>query len=306
MSRIAIVGDVHLAVSVSSRIDDYFNTCLNKLAEIARDNTHVIFLGDVFNTPLIANSYFISFYNFLQKYIEQGVQFYSIVGNHDVYNEREDSLDRTTLGLCDTLGVIRLILPNRPLTIGDITFHTTYVNLEKARKHLSTQHYGDGDILLLHHFFEDQYEGFSYDELAKLGCQHIFLGHEHTPFPSARKVYNEFTVYRSGSLLRNSAGIKNFNRGIFYFIIEDSEIKGCTVECAHPAEDVFTHKALTQQDLHRKEFVTNINDVLNKYALATTTQSKFSIQEVLIGLNCPEHAVNYIRGKYELVGENFQ
>ena len=307
MFKIGIVGDVHIATSVSSRKDNYFETCMNKIKEVSENCKNVIFLGDIFNTPTIPNNYFIELYTTL-NYLKtvNGNNFYSIVGNHDVYQEREESLNKTSLGLCDTLGIIKLILPDKPVTIDNFTFYSTYVNLKKAKEDLKEKKFNENDILLLHHYFEDRYEGFKYEELKELGCKKIFFGHEHLPFEGFRKEYNEFTAYRCGSLLRNNAGTANLKRDIFYYIINDEDIvQIAKLDCMKKAEDVFTEKAFTQENLQKKQFLTDINDVIQKYTNNISTKNCFSIKNILEELKANDKVIQYIEDKYTLVGTTF-
>ena len=305
MFDIAIVGDVHISPSVSSRKDNYFDTCLQKIEEIASKCKNIIFLGDVFNSPTIAYNYFADFYSLLSKLKARGNNFYSILGNHDVFNEREDSRLKTSLGLAYVTNLITLILPDKPIKIGSYTFHTSYVSFDKAKKHLSNLKLDKLDILLLHHYFEDQYEGFCYEDLKNIGCDKIFFGHEHSAFEKGRKQFNEFTAYRCGSLLRNSSIEYNLKRTIFYYVFDPAGIKCCSLDCMKPAEEVFTYEAFNQENLHKKQFLNNINEVISKYTNNVSTQNTFNIKTILEEINTPITNMQYIREKYELIGERF-
>lgn len=306
MYNYGIVGDIHIAPSVSSRVDDYFATCLKKISEVANNCKNVIILGDVFNTPSIQNNYFVELYNTLSYFNGRGVSFYSIIGNHDIYNEREDSLNRTSLGLADATGIIKLITVDNPITIGNYRFNTSYVNYNRAITHLDTMTYGENDILLLHHFHNDGFDGIDQNLLEKTKIKHVFFGHEHNSFEQGLIKYPNLTAYRCGSLLRNAANDYNLVRDIFYYVFDDiNEIKGCTVDCAQPASSVFTQKAYTRENYLKKEFLSNVNEVVDKYSAKISEQEKFSIVSILRELQTPEENFNYIRTKYELIGERF-
>lgn len=304
MYNIAIVGDLHIDTKVSSRKDDYFQTCLNKITEVCENCNNVIILGDVFNRPTLSNEYFTQLYTHLSYLKSRGVSFYSIMGNHDLYNEDETSLSKTCLGICDLIGLIKVIRPEYPINICGINFYTSYVNFNKAKDHLKTLKLQESDVLLLHHFYEDCSNSFSYDDLKLIGCKNIFLGHEHTPFEHLRRVTNSFTVYRCGSLLRNIANEANLKRDIFYFVMNDT-INPCKLESALPAKEVFIEKAYTQQNLNRRKFVTNINDVILKYTNNINTESKFSIKSILEEIKTPKQSMEYIKKKYTDINEVF-
>ena len=310
MYNIAIVRDLHLAPKVSSRVDDYFESCIEKIIEIANNCKNIIFLGDVFETPTLPFNYFITLYREL-KYLTdiKGNRFYSIIGNHDIYNEREESLDRTTLGLCSETGLIKVIEPNNPINIDGYIFHSSYVNFEKCRQHLydisMPEKYGDNDILLLHQYYEDMYECLKYDDLKDVGFKHIFLGHEHKPMEQFRTITSQFTIYRCGSCGRNKSEPFNLNRDIYYFILDSEGFKVSKLDCTKPAKDVFSEEAYNQENIKKKQFIRNINEVINKYTNNITVQDKFSIKNILQELQIPDKCLQYIEEKYKQINEVF-
>lgn len=304
MYKFGIVGDVHIDTKISSRKDDYFQTCLDKISEVASNCENIIFLGDLFNRPTIPNEYFSQLYNHLNYLKLKGNKFYSIIGNHDIYNELEESLNKTTLGLCQLTNLIEVIDATHPVNIAGYNFYTSYVNLEKAKEHLKALRLNENDVLLLHLYYEDKYEGLCYDDLKNIGSSYIFLGHEHTPFPDLRRCYNEYTIYRCGSLLRCSANTNNLSRDIFYYVFDNiSDIHCAKIECMRPSKDVFTEKACTRENLNRSKFLKNINEVIDKYTNNISTQSKFSIKNILESLNTPNKCLEYINEKYVKIGE---
>lgn len=306
MYTIGIVGDLHIDTTISSRKDDYFSTCLQKIEEVASNCTIVIFLGDIFNRSVIPNEYFYRLYTYLVHLNKTyDCDFYSIIGNHDIPNEDESNLLKTSLGLCDLTGVIKLITVDRPLKFGKYTFHTSYVNLNKCKDHLKTLKLGENDILLLHQYFEDEHEGLSISDISDIGCNKVFLGHEHTPFYNYVKDFGQLKVYRCGSLLRNAANSSNLSRDIYYFKLYENNISIEQLKCAKPAIEVFTESAYNQENLHKKHFIKNINDVLEKYTNNIATQTKFSIKQTLVDLHTPENSLNYISKVYANIGEIF-
>lgn len=312
MYEIALVGDLHLAPKVSSRIDDYFESCLEKIEEISDNCRNIIFLGDVFDTPTLPANYFIELYRLLNYRINiKGNNYYSIIGNHDIYNEREDSLERTTLGLCNETQIIEVIKPNEPKNISGYNFHTSFVNPDKCRKHLKEitkpESYSDNDILLLHHYYEDIYECLKYDDLKDVGFKNIFLGHEHKPLNNFKMQTPEFNIYRCGSCGRNRADSFNLNREIFYFILEpEKDIMIGKLECTKPAIEVFNEQAYNQDNLKKKEFINNINEVIGKYTNNISVQDKFSIKLILEELSTPAKCMEYIHNKYKQINEIFK
>ena len=125
--RIGIVGDLHIAPPPKKRIDDYFQVGLNKITEIAKNCTHVIFLGDIFTSPKVDEKYTYDLiehlYNLRCLY---NTQFYTIIGNHDVQGEEESNLRDSSLGLIAVSRTMQIITPENPLILQDDKFYTFY------------------------------------------------------------------------------------------------------------------------------------------------------------------------------------
>ena len=110
------------------------------------------------------------------------------------------------------------------------------------------------------------------------------------------------SIYRAGSLLRNTAERGNLQRTVGYFILDNNiEFKQLNVK---PANEVFTPAALSGQNLHRETFVQDIDEVLSKYE--RQSKNLTTVKQALIELQTPDTTINYIREKYELVGEKFE
>ena len=303
MYSIGIVGDVHIDTGVSSRRDNYFQTCLDKISEVANNCKHIIFLGDLFNRESLPSEYFYQLYihlNYLKNI--NGNVFYSIIGNHDIPNENEKNLNKTTLGLCKLTGLLNLIEVHNPVNIEGINFYTSYVNLDKCREHLKTLKLNSNDVLLLHQYFEDGFPGIELEDIQDIGCSKIFLGHEHTPFMNFVKQINDLSIYRCGSLVRNSANTSNLTRDIFYFTL-DKDVNIIQLQGANPASEVFTEKAYKQENLERTYFIKNISEVIDKYTNNVSVQSKFSLKQVLEEIHTPDNCMQYINNIYKAINE---
>lgn len=129
--RLLVVADTHLrGTAPQGRRDDFFATCLAKLAEVV-DLTEslgvdaLLHLGDVFDRPDLAPGVVREFVLVLRRC---RVPVYGIVGNHDVYGHNPDSLSRTLLGLVEALGGLRLLARGEVVRLGgggDLTVQLT-------------------------------------------------------------------------------------------------------------------------------------------------------------------------------------
>lgn len=310
--KIGIVGDLHIAPTPDKRIDNYFETGLNKIEQISKNCDIVIFLGDIFTQPRIEEKYVYSLINHL-FYCKNtyNVQFYTIIGNHDVANENESNLINSSLGILQISGAINIIQHEQPINFDNYMFHTSFVNYNKAKNHLSSvsclpQNFTN--VLLLHHEYETGTNAFTYQDLKDLGFNMIFLGHDHKPFEEGRIIYPEYTIYRSGSIMRNRADEYNFTRCLYYFIL-DTQNKDKPVSCQvihyEPADKVFKIEAITKQNYKKQKFIESLTEVINKYKNNISIQKRFSIKTILQELGAPERVIVGVRKKYEARQETF-
>ena len=310
--KIGIIGDLHIAPVPDKRIDDYFQTGLDKIEQISKYCDVVIFLGDIFTSARVEEKYvydLISHLYFCKN--NYNVKFYTIVGNHDVVHEDENNLKDSSLGILQVSGAIDIIL-DKPLLIGDYSFSTIPVNFRKAKEILPYKKVNSNltEVLLVHHEYETGTNCFTYDDFKNLGYKMIFLGHDHKPFEQGRIIYPEFTVYRSGSIMRNRAEDYNFTRVLYYPVI-DTELKGtdkevhCEVLNYKPANDVFKVEAITRQNYKKEKFVEAVDQVIDKYKANISTQSRFSVKTILEELGAPERVIDGVRKKYEKFSETF-
>jgi exonuclease SbcD len=108
--KLVLVSDLHLmGRSPISRTDDFPETQYNKVKQIKdiakkRMAYFVLQAGDFFD------SYNPS-YRLINKYIDllEDSNWYSILGQHDMYMWNKDSIDRTALGVLETAGCLKIL-----------------------------------------------------------------------------------------------------------------------------------------------------------------------------------------------------
>lgn len=110
--RILYLTDTHIrGTSPRSRTDDYQQTIKRKLLEVIEIIRHeqvdlVLHGGDVFDRPNLSPAVVRDFVQLFQQF---EVPIYAVAGNHDMYGHNPATIERTMLGLLDTLGIIRLL-----------------------------------------------------------------------------------------------------------------------------------------------------------------------------------------------------
>lgn len=110
--RLLYLTDTHIrGTSPRSRTDDFPQTIKRKLWEvkeiIQREKVDLVLHGgDVFDRPNLSPAVVRDFVQIFQQF---EVPIYAVAGNHDIYGHNPSTLDRTMLGLLDTLGIIQLL-----------------------------------------------------------------------------------------------------------------------------------------------------------------------------------------------------
>lgn len=106
IAKILVIHDVHIkAATPTNRLDNYFETTLNKLAyiiDIANNNDYDMILctGDLFDSPVVSIQTLLLTYNVFKK-LE--VDFLMPLGNHDIYGYNLHSYKRSSARLLSML-----------------------------------------------------------------------------------------------------------------------------------------------------------------------------------------------------------
>jgi predicted phosphodiesterase len=303
--RIGIIGDLHIAPVPAKRLDNYFQTGLNKIEEIASGCDIAIFLGDIFTNVKVDELFVNPLMRKLKECtVKYGTKFVTIIGNHDVQSEEESNLDGSSLGTLFSSGAIDIILPDKPFEADGYRFNTVPVKFKNAKEYIQGKKYEKNDILLVHHEYETGTNCFSYNDFKDLGMSMVFLGHDHKPIDGGRIVYPEFTVYRSGSIMRNRGDEYNFTRPLYYYRLENGVVS-CVPVTTIPFDKVFKVETINKLELQERKFTESIDSIIEKYENNITVQNRFSIKSILEELNAREEIIDYIKKQYEKAGEVF-
>ena len=317
--KIGIVGDLHIAPVPEKRIDDYFQTGLNKIEQIAQYCDKVIFTGDIFSVPKIDEKYV----NPLIRHLDwcktnYNCEFITAIGNHDVANELEEHLEQSSLGTLEAAKIMTVIKPgiNNSFILKDknlfYRFQTIPVKFKDAKEYLKEFSFDVNpnfiNILIVHHLYETGMECFNYEDFQNKNINMIFFGHDHKPMDGGRKIYTDFTVYRSGSLMRNIANDYNLERSVYYYVLEDGKIS-CKAINIQDAKSVFNTDAYNRTNYNEKKYieVTNeqIDNLIEHYKNNISIKNKFSIKDVLKEVGTPDNNIDYIGKQYQKIGEIF-
>lgn len=252
MKDIAFVGDLHCNDRTPrSRTDNYFNTVLTKIAEVSKKNNVIIFLGDFMERKVLNTEGYVKLVKVLKYFKREGREFYTIIGNHDIFYGREETLGKTGIGLLSEIGLVSIL---REVIIEGVYIRGTLQGEE-------IRNTGEGDrILLEHKFFKEKWkeEGITEEQVKTLNYNYIILGHDHEHESEVR--IGGTVVLRPGALLRTTSHNFNLirNPGYYQFRMDKGRVfdyKYIEVPC-NPPEEVFVSSVL-----HRKRAVFDVESI---------------------------------------------
>ena len=201
MCSVIFIGDTHLkAQAPVSRKDQYPTAILDKLEYLASsvnvENCGTfILLGDVFDSPVTSLPYLATVINTFKKIADKGVNAYTIVGNHDIKNNRMDSLQSTALGILLSTGYLKLA--PREMKIENTIFRC--YNYPETVEPKQTDEY---EVCVAHNYYEFgiAWDSLHSEDLERLNYDAMVLGHYHVPCDT--EIIGNTTLYRPGSLAR--------------------------------------------------------------------------------------------------------
>lgn len=217
IDKIAFVGDAHFSSKTpSSRLDDYASTCIDKLDKLLNlckkeKITHVVLLGDLFNTPTDTLLYVNRVMQKFKEFERNNIFVFSILGNHSVSNMKHENKDKSSEGVLYTSKLVRE-LQYEPFTspagysIGLYGYHYS--------QPIGLPSKGDKvNICVAHKGYNESYDGsLTKTSCLELGFNIYALGHFHQPYDILRDT--NYIVVRPGRFMRNTADEFNMTNSI--------------------------------------------------------------------------------------------
>ena len=281
MRNVFIIGDLHLkCTNIISRKDDYPNAILKKLeflCTVAKDYkcNQFIILGDVFDSPSTSLPYLANVINTFKKINESGITVYTIVGNHDIKNNRIDSLETTALGILLSTNYVKLA--PKELQIENTLFkcfnYTDEITPKKSNKY---------EVCLAHRYYEFALDSYSLYEqdVKKLNYDAMVLGHLHAPCDN-EQICNTI-LYRPGSLARNSSEPFNKVRIPRVLVYNCNKNIGTYLEVACSAgNEIFIEKS----DKNNNQSI-SMKDLIN-FITTSYTSSDMNVRDYFNSLKLP-------------------
>lgn len=264
--RLLYMTDTHIrGTSPRSRMDDYPQTLKKKLMEIQKIIHHqqvdiVLHGGDVFDRPNLSPAVV---RDFVQLFQEFEVPIYAVAGNHDMYGHNPATLNRTMLGLLDTLGIIHLLNEGDRIPIEkegykvQLSGQAFHYDLDK--RDIDLDYYVTNDteadycIHMVHGMLVDRNlpEGVAYTSLEQLDPSRmadiLLTGHYHAGFPIQRQ--SGKYMINPGALARvnnHSSEMNRMPQVVLIDLKEDIEIQLLTLSSAKAGESVLDRTYIEQ------------------------------------------------------------
>lgn len=238
------------------RTDDYPATLKRKFLDVKeigeKENVDVyLHGGDLFDRPDISVKAVGEFGKILQSFDKP---IYGIVGNHDIFGHNPDTVNRSMLGLYDSLSLIDLIGPDDPLILKDGDF-TIQISGAPYRYDIDTgdrsAYYPerkdgvDCHILMIHSFlmdkkFIDSIPHTLIEDIMDTDADIVLAGHYHTGF-GVKRLNGKYFV-NPGAMVRISRTTPELDRipkvAVLDLTKETTDIRLFDLPSARPGEEV--------------------------------------------------------------------
>lgn len=281
MSSIIFVGDLHLkGSSPISRVDDYPTVILNKLESLINTAKSfscdkIMLLGDVFDSHITTLPYLAKVINTFRKISDAGIDVYTIVGNHDIKNNRMDSLDSSALGILISTGYLKLAPRN--LTIDDTSFSCFHYPEELTNNNESCY-----SVCVAHRYYEFglSWDSLTSEDLKSLNYDAMILGHYHVPCDTLS--IEDTLLYRPGSLSRSTSEPYNKLRTprVLVFNCLNHKTVYVDIPCER-ADKIFTN--VVEQS---NQICFSMKDLV-KFITSSYTSSDLNIRDYFAKLDIP-------------------
>ncbi|NLJ99328.1 MAG: metallophosphoesterase [Tissierellia bacterium] len=308
--RILFLTDTHIrGTTPKNRTDNLPITLMNKFKEIVKivkdhNVDFVLHGGDLFDRPDISVSIVSSFASILN---DIKVPVYIVCGNHDIYGHNPDTINRTMLGLLDSLNIINII--NRDDTIflqkDDIKVqltgypYTYNIDDENNRDNYIVK-YVSKDVnyaihmvhgMLLNKPFIEDIPYTLIDDIKSTKANITLSGHYHSGFGIIN--IDEKYFINPGSLIRVTNSLSEINRIPQVALIDLDEtinIRLMNLQVASRGEDVLDRQEIENHVFKSErllEFKQSVDEAINF--------EKLEINEILMEISSVEGISNEVK-----------
>lgn len=263
--------DIHFGKKCNFRIDDIDETIKYKMDYVLRyaleHNIKNIFIaGDIYENSSINRKSFMNSIKIFNRFKENGINVYSIFGNHDEYRYNLEYRDYTPLSDLISLNLVKhlneFIDEKENVYIKGFDYISkdliSYIGSKKNNKNKKYT-----EIVVAHSFYNNELMGGKEHNITDEILEHnsidyIVLGHDHTKYKDVK--VNNTTILRCGSLVRDNTTKNSLERipSFYHFCnnnFEEIQIPNCNV-----LKDIVKAKVEVKKEvISYKEMIEEIN-----------------------------------------------
>lgn len=282
--KVLFFTDTHIrGTNPRSRLDVFQDTLYNKLNEILnfiKENkiNYVIFGGDLLDRPDVSLSVMQRFIYLLNQFPKP---IYMVLGNHDIYGQNPNTVNRTIIGILETLGIVH-ILDNNHVILEDeemkikVTGANYYYDIDvdiNKEKYISKNK--DGCDYLIHvvhgmlmekSFIKEVPHTLIDDIFSMTEADITLCGHYHTGF-GALKINDKYFV-NPGALVRINNSLSEIKRSPSFAVINleknNIEISIEKLKTA-PEGELVIDRSFVKEHAQRELILNKIIQSVNSY-----------------------------------------
>ncbi len=318
--KLLFFTDTHVrATNPRSRLDDYYHTSIKKFEEI-RDYAnsmgvdYVIHGGDLFDRPDTAIKPTSDIGKILASF---KMPIYIVSGNHDIYGYNIDTVNRSMLGLLDSVGILNMIPEDGVLLKDDGLSvlllgvpYSTYIDSDKENyivKKTELKYKADYIINIVHGFLTDRkfIENVPHTlvhEIYETDADLTLTGHYHSGYPTH---YHEGKIFANpGSLLRISGADVGRKPKFLEINISNEKIEVLEkyLKCALPSDQIFD-KTAKEEDQFKKERLLHFSDTVDQNIDLERLNLEDIITSIAISENFDEKIRNEAKKRLDIAKE---
>ena len=297
--KFGFVIDPHISPSTPvGRFDDYWQTIFNKLAAVIERGEEqgwdaLVIAGDIYNAkqmPYPKQNALITLFK------QASFPVYVIIGNHDVYYDRLDTVDDTPLGNLIESGAVQVLTS----AFDNIL---TWVSYSPETEKLPAPNLPPTipSILVCHAYMGPKKTGFkanaggwlTFPEVEELGYDIVVAGHDHTEYP-VKTLDNGATIFRFGAISRGTSHDHNLFREpqiLEIDITDEGWSYDFWVVPHKPSEEVFAYTDILSKEEEREmhHFIQDLR------AMSTEGLQSGNIMNIVESMEIPDKIWKYIK-----------
>ncbi|MCR2042711.1 metallophosphoesterase family protein [Anaerosalibacter massiliensis] len=308
--KILFFTDTHIrGTTPANRKDNLVDTLEEKFNEVLDiSNKHnvdyILHGGDLFDRPDVSISIVSRFVTILNKF---KMPIYIICGNHDIYGHNPDTINRTMLGLFNSIGTVNLIDENQIVFLkkDDVTVQLTgqpYIYNIDDNNSLNRYIINDVDpkadysIHMVHGMLLDKpfIKGIPYTliyDIKSTKADITLSGHYHSGFGIIKS--NDKYFVNPGSLIRITNSLKEIERipqVVLIDLNDDINIKLIPLKTALPGEKILDRKKI-ETFIFKNERLVQFKQSID----STVSFEKLDINEVLLEVSTAEGVAENVK-----------